>query len=63
MAKKWSSEGYVFFNRQRKRWNAQYSEYDSKTGKAKKKTKSFKTEDEAKNIYVQLCIKKKIHFL
>ena len=48
MATKGSSEGYVFFNKQRKRWNAQYSEYDSKTGKIKKKTKSFKTEEEAK---------------
>ena len=48
MATKGSSEGYVFFNKQRKRWNAQYSEYDSKTGKIKKKTKSFKTEEDAK---------------
>ena len=48
MATKGSSEGYVFFNKQRKRWNAQYSEYDSKTDKIKKKTKSFKTEEDAK---------------
>ena len=25
---KGSSEGYVFFNKQRKKWNAQYKEYD-----------------------------------
>lgn len=43
-----SSEGYVFFNKQRKKWNAQYTEYDAKTGISKLKTKSFKTEDEAK---------------
>lgn len=45
---KGSSEGYVFFNKQRKKWNAQYTEYDAKTGIAKKKTKSFKTKEEAK---------------
>ena len=48
MAEKGSSEGYVFFNRQRKKWNAQYREYDINTGKVKLKTKSFKTEDDAK---------------
>ena len=48
MAKKGNSEGYVYFNKQRKRWNAQYSEYDIKTGNVKMKTRSFKTEDEAK---------------
>ena len=47
MAIKGSSEGYVFFNKQRKRWNAQYREYDVNTGKLQLKTKSFKTEDEA----------------
>lgn len=48
MPVKGSSEGYVFFNKQRKKWNAQYTEYDAKTGISKLKTKSFKTEDEAK---------------
>ena len=48
MPQKGSSEGYVFFNKQRKRWNAQYSDYNAETGEIKKKTKSFKTEDEAK---------------
>lgn len=48
MAEKGTSEGTVFFNKQRKRWNAQYLEYDIKTGISKPKTKSFKTEEEAK---------------
>ena len=48
MAIKGNSEGTVFFNKQRKRWNAQYKEYDVKTGITKPKTKSFKTEEEAK---------------
>lgn len=48
MPSKGSSEGYVYFNKQRKRWNAQYSEYNVQTGKVKIKTKSFKTEEEAK---------------
>lgn len=45
---KGNSEGYVFFNKQRKRWNAQYREYDVYTGNLKLRTKSFKTEEEAK---------------
>lgn len=48
MREKGSSEGSVFFNKQRKCWSAQYSDYDIKTGEIKKKTKSFKTEEEAK---------------
>ena len=48
MAVKGSSEGTIYFNQQRKRWNAQYTEYDSNTGKLHRKTKSFKTEDDAK---------------
>lgn len=48
MSKKGSSEGYIFFNKQRKRWNAQYRDYDIKTGKLQLKTKSFKTEEDAK---------------
>ncbi len=48
MAEKGSSEGYVFFNKQRKKWNAQYREYDINTGKLNLKTKSFKTEQDAK---------------
>lgn len=48
MAIKGSSEGFVYFNKQRNRWNAQYREYDVKTGKTKVKTKSFKSEEEAR---------------
>jgi len=48
MSLKGSSEGYVFFNKQRKKWNAQYSEYNSATGKIQIKTKSFNTESDAK---------------
>lgn len=48
MSVKGTSEGYAFFNKQRKKWNAQYREYDVTTGKIKYKTKSFKTEEEAK---------------
>lgn len=47
MAEKGSSEGYIFFNKQRKRWNAQFREYDI-NGKLQLKTKSFKTEDDAR---------------
>lgn len=43
-----SSEGTIYFNKQRKNWIAQHYEYDVKKGKIARKTKSFKTEDEAK---------------
>ena len=43
-----NGEGSVYFNKQRKKWNAQYKEYDVNSGKMKSKTKSFKSEDEAK---------------
>ena len=42
------SEGYVYFNKQRKKWNACYPVYDVESGKDKIKTKTFKTEEEAK---------------
>lgn len=48
MPAKGTSEGYVYYNKQRKRWNAQYLDYDENTSKSIRKTKSFKTEDEAK---------------
>ena len=48
MPTKGTSEGCVYFNKQRKRWNAQYYEYNIHTDKSKKITKSFKTEEEAK---------------
>ena len=58
MPVKGSSEGIVFFNKQRKRWNAQYSDYDVQTGKIKKKTKSFKTEEEAKKYLANIMYQK-----
>ena len=47
MRQKGSSTGYVFFNKQRNKWNAQYYEYNVKTGKSKPKTKSFNTKEDA----------------
>lgn len=48
MSEKGTSEGTIYFNNQRKRWNAQFNEYDPVTGKMHRKTRTFKTEDEAK---------------
>ena len=48
MSSKGNGEGSIYYNKQRKKWNAQYKEYDTETGKMKYKTKSFKTENEAK---------------
>ena len=48
MPAKGNGEGSIYFNKQRNRWNAQYKEYDVNTGKMKYKTKSFKSEEEAK---------------
>ncbi len=48
MPVKGSSEGSVYFNKQRNNWIAQYYAYDVKTDTTVRKTKSFKTEDEAK---------------
>ena len=33
--------GSIYFNKQRKKWNAQYMDFDSKIGDYKLKTKSF----------------------
>lgn len=55
---KGSSEGFVFFNKQRKRWNAQYTDYDVQTGKIQKKTKSFKTEEEANKYLATIMYQK-----
>ena len=46
-SKNGSSDGSVFFNKQRKKWNAQYKAYDITTGKLKPKTKSFETRADA----------------
>lgn len=48
MAIKGSSEGSIYFNKQRKNWIAQYYEYDIKKDKVIRRTKSFKTDVEAK---------------
>lgn len=48
MAEKGSSTGSIYFNKQRKNWLAQYYEYDIQTGKTVRKTKTFKTEQDAK---------------
>lgn len=58
MGEKGKGQGYVFFNKQRKKWNAQYMEYDVKTGISKPKTKSFKTEAEAKKYLATVMYQK-----
>ena len=55
---KGNGEGTIFFNKQRKKWNAQYKEYDAKTGTIKPKTKSFKTEEEAKKYLATVMYQK-----
>lgn len=50
-----NSEGYVYFNKQRKKWNACYPVYDVESGKDKIKTKTFKTEEEAKK-YISMIM-------
>lgn len=49
------SEGYVYFNKQRKKWNACYPVYDVEKGKDKIKTKTFKTEEEARK-YISMIM-------
>lgn len=58
MPTKGSSQGFVYFNKQRKRWNAQYSEYNVRTGKIQKKTKSFETSEEAKKYLATVMYQK-----
>lgn len=50
--------GSIYFNKQRKKWNAQYMDFDSKIGDYKLKTKSFKTEDEAKRFLATIMYQK-----
>lgn len=45
---KGNGEGSVYFNKQRKNWLAQYYEYDINKDKIVRRTKTFKTETEAK---------------
>lgn len=58
MPTKGSSEGYTYFNKKRRRWNAQYKEHDVSTGKMKYKTKSFKTEKETKKFISTIMYQK-----
>ena len=46
--KEGSGFGTVYYNRQRNRFSAQYMEYNANTDKYERKTKTFKTEEEAK---------------
>ena len=48
MSIKGNGEGSVYFNKQRKNWLAQYYEYDINKNKIVRRTKTFKTETEAK---------------
>lgn len=48
MSIKGSSEGSIYYNKQRKNWIAQYYEYDIKKDKIVRRTKSFKSDVEAK---------------
>ena len=58
MALRGSSEGSVYFNKQRKNWVAQYYENDNTEGKIKRRTKSFKTEEESKKYLATIMYQK-----
>lgn len=58
MPEKGKGQGYVYFNKQRKKWNAQYMEYDIKTGISKPKTRSFNNEEEAKKYLKSIMYQK-----
>ena len=58
MALRGSSEGSVYFNKQRKNWVTQYYDNDNTEGKIKRRTKSFKTEDEAKKYLATIMYQK-----
>ena len=51
-------DGTIYFNKQRNKWNAQYLEFNSEKGCYTKKTKSFKTEDEAKKFLSTIMYQK-----
>ena len=53
-----NGEGSIYYNKQRKKFNAQYKEYDVEKGKYRVKTKSFKTEQEAKKFLSSLMYRK-----
>lgn len=48
MPVKGSIEGSIYFNKQRKNWLAQFYEYDVEKGKTVRRTKSFRSEEEAR---------------
>ena len=48
MSVKGSSQGYIFYNKSRKTWQAQYIYYDPETGSKRTKSKTFKNEENAK---------------
>ena len=48
MRRKGSSQGYIYFNKQRKTWQANFIYYDPESGARKVKTKTFKNEEDAK---------------
>lgn len=58
MQKKSNSEGSIFYNKTRNRFTAQFYELDSKTGQNKRKTKDFKTEEEAKKYLENIMYQK-----
>lgn len=55
---KGTGEGSIYFNKQRKKWNAQYMDFDVEKGDYKVKTKSFKTEEEAKKFLATIMYQK-----
>ena len=48
MSEKGSSQGYIFYNKKRKTYQAQYIYYDPKTGARKTKSKTFDSQEKAK---------------
>ena len=53
-----NNEGSVYYNKQRKKWNAQYMEYDPLTDTNKRKTKTFKSEADAEKFLATLIYQK-----
>jgi len=45
---KGSSQGYIYYNKKRQTWQAEYIYYDPESGNRKTKSKTFKTPEEAK---------------
>lgn len=58
MQKKSNSEGSIFYSKTRNRFTAQFYELDSKTEQNKRKTKDFKTEEEAKKYLENIMYQK-----